>query len=332
MATGTKGPDRAKPEWGKPPPGPTAAPAKGNGKGKGKPAARGKPAAKGKGAARPTGRSAAKGKTKTNAKGPARRKAPRRQSSLRKRYGIVHDTNGPRVRLGFLWFIVAFTSIAAGPMATAFVYGSAAAVAAAQTARVWRRGTPQPSDVMAAGGAALIAGGACFGAGGAGLGMLGAVVLAFAGAAGDSRSRNPRIADIGWTLQCALVPGVVAMSMVLLTRLDQGSAISLLLLVSVYETGDYLIGSGSTNPFEGPAAGVAAIVVITFIVSTLPISALSFGEAWLFGGLVAVLAPAGQLLASGLLPEATAPASALRRLDSLLLTAPVWAWGVGLVL
>ena len=61
-------------------------------------------------------------------------------------------------------------------------------------------------------------------------------------------------------------------------------------------------------------------------------SSLDFGQAWLFGGAVAVLAPAGQLLASALLPASASPASALRRLDSLLLTAPLWAWGVGLVL
>ena len=120
--------------------------------------------------------------------------------------------------------------------------------------------------------------------------------------------------------------------MVLLARLDQGSAIALLLLVSAYETGDYIVGSGSRNPYEGPAAGLSAIVVVTFIVSTLPISTLSFGEAWLFGGAVAVLAPAGQLLASALLPAAAAPASSLRRLDSLLLTAPLWCWGIGLVI
>jgi hypothetical protein len=121
------------------------------------------------------------------------------------------------------------------------------------------------------------------------------------------------------------------MSMVLLARYDQGSAIGLLLLVSAYEAGDYLIGSGSPNPFEGPGAGAAGIVVITFILSTLPISALSFGQAWVLGGLVALLAPAGQLLASALLPSADAPAGGLRRLDSLLLAAPVWAWAVGMV-
>jgi hypothetical protein len=75
-------------------------------------------------------------------------------------------------------------------------------------------------------------------------------------------------------------------------------------------------------------AGIAAIIVITFIVSTLSISAFDFGQAWLFGGLVAILAPLGQLFASALLPTAGAPASGLRRLDSLLLAAPVWWLGV----
>jgi hypothetical protein len=199
-------------------------------------------------------------------------------------------------------------------------------------ARAWHVAAPRPSHLMAAAGAGLVVLGACFGAGGAGLGILGAVGLAFVGAAGDNASHNPRIADIGWTLQCALAPAAAAMSIVLLARYDQGSAIGLLLLVSAYEAGDYLIGSGAANPVEGPGAGAAGIVVITFILSTLPISALSFGQAWVLGGLVALLAPAGQLLASALLPSAAAPAGALRRLDSLLLAAPVWAWSVGLVL
>jgi hypothetical protein len=174
--------------------------------------------------------------------------------------------------------------------------------------------------------------GACFGAGGGGLALLAGVGVAYVTAAGDTKSPNRAITDGGWTLQCALPPGLVALSMVLLTRLDQGSAIGLLLLVSAYETGDYLVGSGARNPYEGPAAGGSAVVVVTFILSTLPISALDFGEAWLFGGLVMVCAPLGQLAASALLPAAAAPASALRRIDSLLLAAPLWCFGVGLLI
>lgn len=255
----------------------------------------------------------------------------KRSQRLRRRYAVVYDIEGPRVRLGMLWFVVALVALAIGPLTTALVYGGAAALAAAQTARVWRRRRVRSNDLVAAGMAGAMTVGACLGAGGAGLGVLGGAVLACVVATGDARSPYPAVVDAGWTVQCALFPGLAAMSMVLLARLDQGSAIALLLLVSAYETGDYIVGSGARNPYEGPAAGLSAIVVITFIVSTLPISALSFGEAWLFGGIVAVLAPSGQLFASALLPAAGAPASALRRLDSLLLAAPVWCVGVGLI-
>jgi hypothetical protein len=334
-----RGEDRAKPDWGKPPPKP-------------KPPshARGKPKA---GAPRkapmmvpppkPTTRTkAAPAKTTTKPKPVAARRGSRIATKRRpagsewgrrfqKRYAVVYDTNGPRVRLGIGWFFLALLGIVVGPTGTALVYSVAAAIAAAQLCRVWTKQGMKPSETMASAGALLIGLGACFGAGGGGLGILAAVALAYLGS-GDPSSANPRLTDAGWTLQCALVPGIVAMSMVLLTRLDEGSAVALLMLVSVYEIGDYLIGSSANNPYEGPAAGIASIVVVTFIVSTLPISSLDFGQAWLFGGAVALLAPAGQLLASALLPAAASPASALRRLDSLLLTAPLWAWGVGLVL
>lgn len=256
----------------------------------------------------------------------------RRPRSRAGRYAIVHDTKGPKIRLGLAWFLLAAVAILVGPLPTALLYGTVAAVAAAQTARTWQRRRQRPNELVAAAMAGAMALGACLGAGGAGLAILGGVGAAGLLALGDAKSKAPLITDIGWTLQCALPPGIAAMSMVLLSRLDQGSAIGLLLLVSAYEIGDFLIGSGARNPYEGPAAGGAAMVVITFILSTLPISALSFAQAWAFGGAVLLLAPLGQILASAILPAARAPASALRRLDSLLLTAPLWCFGVGIII
>lgn len=262
----------------------------------------------------------------------ANRARASRKRARGRRYAVVYDIEGPRVRLGIAWFLLAAVAVAIGPLPTAVVYGGAAGIAAAQTARCWRKRRHRPSEAVAAATAALMGAGACFGAGGAGLAVLLGVAGAYVVATGDTRSPHPATVDAGWTLQCALPPGIVALSMVLLSRLDQGSAMALLLLASAYETGDYLVGSGARNPYEGPAAGASAIVVITFIVSTLPISALGFGEAWLFGGIVVLLAPLGQLAASALLPSAKSPASALRRLDSLLLVAPVWCLGIGLLL
>ena len=255
-----------------------------------------------------------------------------RSRRLARRYAVPYDIDGPRIRLGVLWFVAASVALAVGPLPAALAYGGAASAAAAQTARCWRKKGQRPNELVAAAMAAAMSGGACLGAGGAGLGLLAGVGLAIVAATGDTKSKHPTVTDTGWTIQCALFPGFVGLSMVLLCRLDQGSAIALLLLASAYETGDYIVGSGARNPYEGPAAGLSAIVVITFILSVLPISALSFGEAWFFGGIVAVGAPLGQLFASALLPAAGSPASALRRLDSLLLVAPAWCWGVGLVL
>lgn len=251
--------------------------------------------------------------------------------NARRRYAVVYDISGPHVRLGAAWFVLAVAAIGIGPLPTALVYGGAAGIAAAQTARRWRKRGGRPDEPIAAAMAALMGLGACLGAGGAGLAVLAGVVLALMRATADTQSPNPTVVDAGWTIRCALPPGIVALSMVLLSRLDQGSAFALLLLASAYETGDYLVGSGTRNPYEGPAAGAAGIVVLTFIVSTLPISTLDFGEAWLFGGLMVLLAPLGQLFASALLPSNRTRASALRRLDSLLLAAPAWCFGIGLI-
>jgi hypothetical protein len=249
----------------------------------------------------------------------------------RRRYAVPYDTDGPRVRLGILWFFVAAVAIGFGPLPTAVVYGGAAALAAMQISRVWRRRRMRPNRVVAGAMAGGIVLGACLGTGGAGLGVLAGTAAALALAVADAKSHDPVVTDAGWTIQCALPVGLAAMSMVLLTRLDQGSAIALLLLVSAYETGDYIVGSGARNPYEGPVAGIAAMTVVTFIVSTFGISAFDVGQAWLFGALVAALAPLGQLFASAVLPAAAAPASGLRRLDSLLLAGPAWYLGVAAV-
>jgi hypothetical protein len=65
-------------------------------------------------------------------------------------------------------------------------------------------------------------------------------------------------------------------------------------------------------------------------VAVLQVPPFDGEAAFTFAALAAVACPLGQLLASALLPAADAKAPALRRLDSLLLLAPVWCWTVGL--
>jgi hypothetical protein len=64
---------------------------------------------------------------------------------------------------------------------------------------------------------------------------------------------------------------------------------------------------------------------VQFAVSAAGFPPFEIGNSLGFALLAAVLAPAGQLLASLVLPAAGAPAPAVRRLDSLLLLAPAWA-------
>ncbi len=71
--------------------------------------------------------------------------------------------------------------------------------------------------------------------------------------------------------------------------------------------------------------------VMTFIVSGFPVTSLDVREALIVCGITMLAAPLGQLLASAILPRAGAPASGLRRLDSLLLAAPIWAYSVGIL-
>ncbi len=137
------------------------------------------------------------------------------------------------------------------------------------------------------------------------------------------RRRSP---TPGWTVQCALFPGLAALSMVLLARLDQGSAIALLLLVSAYETGRLPVGSGARNPYEGPAAGPGGDRG-----GHLHRVDAAHLDAQLRRGMALRRAGRRSWPRSGsssparCCPPPASPASALRRLDSLLLAAPVWA-------
>jgi hypothetical protein len=155
------------------------------------------------------------------------------------------------------------------------------------------------------------------------------LVIAYNARASELVART--IVDASYTVRCALFPGFAAACVAICARFEFGAVVGLVLIVSAYETGDYLVGSGASNPYEGPIAGVIAAVVTTFAVSALDIKPFQFPEAFVFAGLASVLCPAGQLVASAVLPSNAAPASALRRLDSLLLLAPAWAFVVGLV-
>lgn len=127
-------------------------------------------------------------------------------------------------------------------------------------------------------------------------------------------------------LRCALFPALTVVAVVALAHADMGAFVILLVLVSSYETGDYLMGAEATGVLEGPVSGMAAVIVVTFAVSVLQLGPFETRAVWVMGALVAVLAPLGAILASVLAPSADGAGTALRRLDAWFIVAPAWAW------
>lgn len=250
----------------------------------------------------------------------------------RRRLAVVYDVNGPRVRLGVAWFLVAMVALAGGRWTVAALYAATAAFAALQTAREWRKAGARPHRPLAGAGAAAIGL-----AGAASTQLVGVVILAFVGAslfvafssAAASRRRSHPLDDAGFTIRCGLFAGFAASCVAITARYSLTAVVGLVFVVAAYEIGDYLVGSGARNPFEGPVAGATAIVVTTFAITAIGLKPFVFPGSFALAALAAVLCPAGQLAASAILPKVDASASALRRIDSMLLLAPAWALVVG---
>ena len=247
-----------------------------------------------------------------------------------RRVAVVYDVAGPRVRLGVLWFVVAVLSIRFGRLPTALVFGSVAAVAALQTVRTWRYKRLGAHNAVAGGVALVLPLAAAVGTGFFGLVVVASVAAAVVAALYEGRDREGAVVAAAQTVRCSLPVGMAAASMVLAVRLDISVALLLLVLVSAYEAGDFLIGSGADNSWEGPAAGMAAVFALSLCVAVLSVPPFHGADAWVFAALVAIGCPLGQVAGSVILPDAAARAPALRRLDSLLLTGPAWVWLVGL--
>lgn len=248
----------------------------------------------------------------------------------RRRIAVVYDIEPPHVRLGIAWFALVMAAMALGRPALALVYAVTAGMAAYQTARCWRRRRPNhPDPVVAAGIAGLLPLAAAVSTGAIGVALLAAVLVALFRAFTDLKA--PVLATAGRTLQCGLWAGGAAAGVIAAHRFEPWAGFALVLAVSAYETGDYLVGSGARNAAEGPIAGITAVLVVQFAVAAVGLPPFEIGNAVAFAALAGVLAPLGQLLGSLVLPAAAASAPALRRLDSLLLLGPAWALAAGAV-
>ena len=78
-------------------------------------------------------------------------------------------------------------------------------------------------------------------------------------------------------------------------------------------------------------AGGLMVLLVVAVAAIIKAPPFDGTLVWVFGAAALVLCPLGQVAASWLLPDATTRAGALRRLDSMLLLAPLWAIAAGIV-
>jgi hypothetical protein len=258
-------------------------------------------------------------------------------SPFRRRYGIPYDTQGPKVRMGLLWVAAVVAVLVPQdlrPWGLAVLYGVVAGAAAAQIIDAHRGNRISADRAVAAFGASGLAVAATLGTQALGAGYLLLVVAALAASLSTPEAGRLPLPRAGHTVAAAGICGGAAASLVLLAEYEIGALIILLVFVMVYDASDFIVGSGATNGFEGPVAGMIFIAATSAIAAE--ISAPPFndhgGDIWSFSVLAMIACPAGQILASALLPKANAHAPALRRLDSMLVVAPAWAGLIGLYL
>lgn len=274
--------------------------------------------------------------------------APRRGIA---RLAVRPSAEGPKVRLGILWFFLALAAVTAGRGPTAVLWGLLAALAARELLVLWwpiavsvgGAPSPRPADGAASGvpgglvlGAVVLAvatpAAAAFGTGLAG-GVLLLVVLALgaiiaAGAAGVADLTVPRASALAVAV---LLPAVPATAVVLVVGAHLWAGLFLVLAVSLYDAGCFVGGAESSSLLEGPVTGIVGVLAVTFTMSVFQAPPFDTASAALVGGLCALACPVGQWVASAFLPTPDAPCRSLRRLDTYIVSAPVFlaaAWAL----
>lgn len=234
---------------------------------------------------------------------------------------------GPHARLGLVWFVVSMVALGAGRLGLTLVLAPCAGLAALQAARSWHS-HPRPSAPVAGAGAALLvlaAAGGPLAVGVVAVALVGVVVAGVV--VGGNRQVEPVV-----TLVAAVVVGVAAASPVLLLSRGIVPVLVLLVFAAVHDASAYVVGTGAASAWEGPAAGAAGIAAVTLGVAAVLVPPFRGATPWILGGLAVVLAPLGPYAASALMGDRRANVPALRRIDSLLVLAPVWCLVAILVL
>jgi hypothetical protein len=279
--------------------------------------------------------------------------ATARPARTRPRLAVVHDTQGPTVRLGVLWLGATLGAAVLSPVALAALLAVAAGLAADEVERV-RWGTVVPlrgdgsgrpvrigrkADVVLLDPrrlpAALAAAALPLAAAG-GVDTLTAALPAVVVVVLVHRLLTPTqvrpLHEVALTTAAVVAVGLAAAGPVLLEDVGPSVAVVVLLLVAVYDAGDYVVGTEASTVWEGPVSGMAAVIVVAFGASVIPIEPLTQGTTLVLGLVVALLAPLGPPAASLLVGDGRTRARFVRRIDSLLVLGPVAAWASAAIL
>ncbi|HNI35301.1 MAG TPA: hypothetical protein PLV93_07865, partial [Microthrixaceae bacterium] len=258
------------------------------------------------------------------------------------RYAVRQRAGGPRLRFGVAWFVCLMAVLLSGSFAVTVLFAVAAGVAALQTAGAWRSRKVKVNQAVAGSGAALMTLAAWHGNRAVGVALLIVVVAAVLlgadtkidrttlGRGSFTRERlSSHLPIASATLRSCLFVGLAGAATVQVHRTDPMSFLYLVSVACVYDSGDYLVGSGSRRRIVGTIAGLIGVVVVVLAMTAIQPAPLKVDSDVRWLGLAMGLAcPLGQLLASWTLPNARAKAPALRRLDSWLITAPACLVGL----
>lgn len=216
-----------------------------------------------------------------------------------------------------------------GVWPSAVVLGAVAALAGFQAGSAWVEAGGRSDPYLAALVCGLAAPAAAVHTAAVGALLIAGVVVTLLGASVQKSMHSSPIEDTGLTVQSWLPISLAAASFILAYRYEVGAAVWLLALSAIYDAGHYLIGAGSAQFWEGPIAGAIGVAVMSFALVSIGVPPFDEAAGLRFGAAAVVLLPAGVILAGFILPRADAEAPALRRVDSLLCLAPIWAFFAG---
>lgn len=251
---------------------------------------------------------------------------------------VTPETRGPRIRLGVFWFFLVLAAATSGRVWTAAVWAVVSAAAGYQIVAAWQREkseqatSEEPEDashrlssggllrLVGALGAALMPLAAAYSTGMAGAALIVLPLLAIL----VHVIFGLRPADAASSIIGIVLPALAAISVVLAVRAGLWAGLFLVLAVSLYDAGSFLLGAEASSRWEGPVAGMIGVLGVTFTIATFHPLPLSTASAWIAGTVICLMCPLGQWLGSFFLPRADSRAAALRRIDAYLLSAPVF--------